>query len=566
VEPTERAAFVTRSHLPAVSFADIRDTTVGDVLRDAASAAPDATGLVFARAGDASRRRWTHREVLDAAIRNSVLLLDRFEPGERVALWASNRPEWLFAQFGAALAGIVLVTVNPSFRRIEVGHVLRAGRVSGVIVERESRGNPLRALVDEVRHEVPELRAVIDLDEWAASADAVDRSRIDSLALPAVHADDPLQIQFTSGTTGAPKGAVLTHRGMTNVPRVATERFGLKPSPVWINAMPLFHVGGCGLSTMGPLTTLGTQVLVDRFEPGLVLDLVESERATFLGGVPTMLLALMEHPDFARRDLTSLEVVLSGGSAVAPELVSRIEAALGVHFIVAFGQTEAHGHVTQTLPSDTAIDKAETIGTPLPFIELRVAPLVTADDSPHEAGAGEARDRDDAVALGEVGEVCVRSPLLMAGYFGDPAATAKAIDDDGWLHTGDLATMDDRGYLRFTGRLKEMIVRGGENLHPREIEDVLFMHPDVAEAVVIGVPDERWGEQVAAFVRRRAASDVSAAELRAHVRSLLAHNKTPAQWFFVDEFPTTASGKVQKFALLERWTAGAFDEQRESGE
>jgi fatty-acyl-CoA synthase len=362
--------------------------------------------------------------------------------------------------------------------------------------------------------------------------------------------DAALQIQFTSGTTGAPKGAVLTHRGMTNVPRIATERFGLRPAPVWINAMPLFHVGGCGLSTMGPLTSLGTQVLVDRFDAGLVLDLVETERATFLGGVPTMLLALMEHADFGRRDLSSLEVVLSGGSAVAPELVSRIEAALGVHFIVAFGQTEAHGHVTQTLPHDTAEDKSETIGTPLPFYELRVASI----------------DDGATVARGEVGELCVRSPLLMAGYFDDPAATAKAIDADGWLHTGDLGTMDDRGYLRFTGRLKDVIVRGGENIHPREIEDVLFMHPGVAEAVVIGIPDERWGERVAAFVRRVPPATAGVTELREHVRGLLAHHKTPSEWFFVDEFPTTASGKVQKFALLAEWRAGTFAEQRETAE
>lgn len=544
---------MTSSYTPAVSLADLRDSTVGGVLRDAAASAPDATALVFARAAGGARLRWTYREVLEEAERSACSLLERFAPGDRVALWASNRPEWLFTQFGAALAGIVLVTVNPSYRRIEAGHVLRAARLAGVIVERESRGNPLRAMVDDVRDDLLGLREVIDLDEWGASLRAGasrDARRAASAPLPDVRPDDALQIQFTSGTTGAPKGAVLTHRGMTNVPRVATERFGLRPAPVWINAMPLFHVGGCGLSTMGPLTSLGTQVLVDRFDPGLVLDLVETERATFLGGVPTMLLALMEHPDFGRRDLSSLEVVLSGGSAVAPELVSRIEAALGVHFIVAFGQTEAHGHVTQTLPDDSAVDKAETIGTPLPFVELRVVSTATGD----------------TVARGEVGELCVRSPLLMAGYFDDPAATARTIDAEGWLHTGDLGTMDQRGYLRFTGRVKEVIVRGGENIHPREIEDVLFMHPAVAEAVVIGVPDDRWGEKIAAFVRTLPDATVTASELRSHVRALLAHHKTPSQWYFVDEFPTTASGKVQKFALLEQWRAGGFGARHESVE
>jgi fatty-acyl-CoA synthase len=332
---------------------------------------------------------------------------------------------------------------------------------------------------------------------------------------------------------------------MANVPRIATELFGLGAAPVWINAMPMFHVGGCGLSTVGPMTSLGTQVMLDRFDAALVLELVEAERATFLGGVPTMLLSLLEHPDFARRDLSSLRVVLSGGSAVAPELVSHIEGALGVRFLVAFGQTEAHGHVTQTRPDDTPVDKAETIGLPLPFVEMRITDPASGTTLPR----------------GAVGELCARHPLLMAGYFDDPAATAATIDADGWLHTGDLGTMDDRGYLRFTGRLKEVIVRGGENIHPREIEDVLFLHPAVAEAAVIGVPDARWGEQVAAFVRLHApvgapaetAEGETADELRAHVRSMLAPQKVPVHWYFVASMPLNASGKVQKFALLEQW-------------
>jgi fatty-acyl-CoA synthase len=305
--------------------------------------------------------------------------------------------------------------------------------------------------------------------------------------------------------------------------------------------MPMFHVGGCGLSTIGPLAARGTQVMFDRFDPAMVLQVAESERATFLGGVPTMLIGLLERPEFSTRDLGALRVVLSGGAAVAPELVVRIERALGVKFLVAFGQTEAHGHVCQTRPDDTPEDKADTIGRPLPFSEFRVVDPQTGD----------------TVARNEIGELCARHDALMAGYFDDPVATAGAIDADGWLHTGDLGAMDERGFIRFTGRLKEVIVRGGENIHPKEIEDVLFLHPAVAEAAVIGVPDDRWGEQVAAFVRRHPAATAGENELRTHVRQLLAPQKVPVHWVFVDTLPLNASGKVQKFVLAEQWSQRA---------
>ncbi|HEV8298235.1 MAG TPA: AMP-binding protein [Acidimicrobiales bacterium] len=518
------------------SGAEIRESTIGDLIRTAAASAPEHPALTFATTADGIVGRWTYAEFLAEAEAAARALLAHFHPGERVAIWASNRPEWLFVQFGAALAGIVLVTVNPAFRAFEAGHVLRRARLAGIVVERASRGNHLRAMVDELRPALDGVRHVIDLDDWDAFVASVDPA----LVLPRVDPSDAVQIQFTSGTTGAPKGAVLTHRGMSNVPRIATELFELGPSPVWINAMPLFHVGGCGLSTIGPMTSLGTQVLVDRFDPELVLRLAESERATFLGGVPTMLIGLIEQPDFARRDLSSLRVVLSGGASVAPELVTHIEQALGVKFLVAFGQTEANGHVCQTRPTDTPQDKAETIGRPLPFIELSV------QDPASRA----------TVPIGAVGELCVRHPLVMAGYFDDPVATAAAIDADGWLHTGDLGALDERGQVRFAGRLKEVIVRGGENIHPREIEDVLFLHPAVGEAAVIGVPDERWGEQLAAYVRLHAGATATAEDLRGHLRALLAPQKVPVHWTFVDELPHTASGKVQKFALLERWQAG----------
>jgi fatty-acyl-CoA synthase len=525
---------MTDAYLPAVAgHAPLRRSTVGDLLTSAATAAPDHPALVFATADDGVVGRWTYAEFLAESLAAARAFRARFEPGERVAIWASNRPEWLFVQFGAALAGLVLVTVNPAFRSFEAGQVLRRARLAGIVVARASRGNPLRAMVDALRPELAGLREVIDLDAWPEFV-ATGSTHAE---LPNVAPADPVQIQFTSGTTGAPKGAVLTHYGMSNVPRVATELFELGAAPVWINAMPMFHVGGCGLSTIGPLAAHGTQVMLDRFDPAMVLQVAESERATFLGGVPTMLIGLLERPEFSTRDLGSLKVVLSGGAAVAPELVVRIERALGVKFLVAFGQTEAHGHVCQTRPDDTPEDKADTIGRPLPFIEFRVVDPQTGTTA----------------ARNEIGELCARHDALMAGYFDDPVASAGAIDADGWLHTGDLGVMDGRGYIRFTGRLKEVIVRGGENIHPKEIEDVLFLHPAVAEAAVIGVPDDRWGEQVAAFVRRHPSATAGEDELRTHVRGLLAPQKVPVHWVFVGALPLNASGKVQKFVLADQW-------------
>jgi len=277
------------------------------------------------------------------------------------------------------------------------------------------------------------------------------------------------------------------------------------------------------------------------FDPGLVLELIETERVDVMGGVPTMLIAMMEHPDFTTRDLSSLRSVLSGGATVPAELVRRIESTLGVRFGIVYGQTEASPVITQTRLDDTPADKAETIGQPQPQQEVKVVDPVT--------GA--------IVPPGAVGEICSRGYNTMLGYFEMPEATAETIDGDGWLHTGDLGTMDERGYLRIEGRLKDMVIRGGENLYPREIEELLFTHPAVADVAVVGVPDDTWGEELAAVVRRAPGhAEVTEQELRSFVRERLAPQKAPRLWAFVDELPLTPSGKVQKFVLRERLTKG----------
>ncbi|MBW2725762.1 MAG: AMP-binding protein, partial [Deltaproteobacteria bacterium] len=333
------------------------------------------------------------------------------------------------------------------------------------------------------------------------------------------------------------------HRGLTNNGRFVVDSLGARPGEAFFNPAPLFHVAGCVVGVLGSLACRATLVQSVAFEPGLALALCERERVTTMGGVPTMLIAMMEHPDFARRDLSALRSVGIGGAAVPAELVHRIEAALGIDLIVLFGQTEASCSITKTRPDDSSTDKAETIGLPLPQTEVQIVDPETGR----------------VVAPGVAGEICARGYGVMHGYHGNPEATAATIDAAGWLHTGDLGTMDTRGYCKIVGRIKDMIIRGGENIYPREIEEVLFAHSAVGDVAVVGVPDEKWGEQVVAFVRLAPGAAADAEELQMYVRERLARHKVPREWFFLDELPTTASGKVQKFALRDRYCDGTVD-------
>jgi fatty-acyl-CoA synthase len=524
------------SYWPKDESQEVAEMTVGDLLRAAVAEAPERTALVAGGPDPATRRRWTYAELLAEAEQVARALLARFAPGERVAVWAPNIPEWVILELGAGLAGLVLVTVNPAYRPAELAYVLRQSGAAGLFYVTEFRGNPMAASLAQVRPDLDQLREVVPFDAWAdfvASGPA-------HAGLPVVAPDDPVQIQYTSGTTGFPKGAYLHHRGIVNNARFTAERCEVASGAVWLNPMPLFHTAGCVLGTLGALWTRATQIPVLAFDPGLVLELIETERVDVMCGVPTMLIALLEHPTLSTRDLSSMRMVFSGGSTVPAELVRRIEATLGVRFGIVYGQTEASPIITQTRLDDGADDKTETIGQPQPQQEVKIVEPVTGE----------------IVPPGTIGEICARGYNVMLGYFDMPEATAEAIDADGWLHTGDLATMDDRGYLRIEGRLKDMVIRGGENFYPREIEELLFTHPAVAEVAVLGVPDEKWGEELAAVVRLAPGHRPSDRELRAFVRERLAPQKAPRIWAFLDELPLTPSGKVQKFVLRERFVKG----------
>jgi fatty-acyl-CoA synthase len=515
----------------------VRETTVGGVLREAAERAAGTIALVEGTADRRDRRRWSYAGLLADSERVARALLGRFAPGERVAVWAPNCPEWLLLEFGAALAGLTLVTVNPALRAREVAYVLDQSRAHGVVLAPEYRGADLAGTLAQVRGQLPGLREVISLADW----DDFTGSGSPGQRLPEVGPDDDAQIQYTSGTTGFPKGAVLRHRGITNNARFCAEILELEPGQVWVNPMPLFHTAGCVLLTLGPVQHLSTQVLVPGFDPGLVLHLQESERGALFGGVPTMLLAQLDHPAFASTDISAVRCAFAGGATVPPALVRRVEAALGVPFSITFGQTEASPCMTQTRLDDSPEDRADTVGLPHPHVEMMIADPATGQ----------------ALPAGAIGEILTRGYHVMKGYFDNPAATSAAIDPDGWLHTGDLGSADERGYYRIEGRLKELIIRGGENIYPREIEQLLYAHPAVADVAVVGVPDDHWGEQVAAFIRPAAGESATREELTDYCRAHLAAHKTPRHWVFTDDFPLTPSGKVQKFVLREQFTRPA---------
>lgn len=528
------------SYVPADTSQPILDTTVGGVLREVAAKFPGRMALIEGVTDSPDRKTWTYAELLDDAQTVARALSRRFEKGERVAVWAPNIPEWVVMEFGAALAGVVLVTVNPAYQPKELHYVLQQSRASGIFYLPAFRGNPMGRSLDEVRGDLPDLRETISFDDWDEFLSSADPNA----PLPDVSPDDPVQIQYTSGTTGFPKGAYLHHRGITNNARLFAQRFGVQPGDVYVNPMPLFHTGGCVLAVLSAIQEGATLVCMVQFEPGLMLELLEQEKATHMLGVPTMLIAAMEHPDFASRNLETVRAVCSGGSTVPADLVRRIESSLGVKFSIIYGQTEASPTITLMKPDDTPEDKAGTLGPVLPQTEVKVI-------NP---------DTGEIVRTGESGELCTRGYLVMLEYFEMPEKTSEAIDSDGWLHTGDLVAMDERGYATITGRLKDMIIRGGENIYPRELEEILFEHPSVAEVAVVGLPDEKWGEVVAAFIRdANPSAPADDTELHSYLREHLAPTKTPKLWFHVEEFPLTGSGKIQKFALREKWQQGGYD-------
>lgn len=527
-------AALEESHWRTDRSSPVLELTAGDALRQAAAMRPDRTGLIevypdaMPSLTKASRcdRSWTYAELLADAEACARWLLLGLEPGERICLWAPNVPEWVIIQYGAALAGLVVVTANPALREAELRHVLTTSGSAALFYVDEFRGTDMAAVVRQVEGDVRVARSLSGFIEEIRSGKA-------DLVLPEVSHDSPAQIQFTSGTTGKPKGALLRHSSLVTNAFLLSDRAG-QSEDVIVTPMPLFHTAGSVLGVLGAATTLSTLIVPVLFDPELMLATMSRYRATYSSGVPTMLAAMLDALDRSQHDLSSLKGLISGGAPVPPELHARVERGFGCCLVSLYGQTELSPTVSATSPLDSVEDRALTSGKPLPQIEVRIVDPTSGN----------------VVKTGVDGEVQARGYQTMIGYVQDEEATAKTLLPDGWLRTGDIGRLDPRGFLQITGRMSDMIIRGGENVYPAEVEAALAQHPDVLEAAVFGVPDQHWGEIIAAAVRAHPqVVELDTVDLKEHCRRLLAPHKTPAAWFQVESFPMTASGKVQKAEL-----------------
>ncbi len=532
------------------------EKTVGQMLDDAADRFADRDALVYVDRG----LRYTYRE-----FRERVDLLARgllalgVEQGEHLALWAVNLPEWVLLQFATAKVGAVLVTINTNYQRHELRYVLGQSDATTLFLAEGYRDvDCLAALYDvvpEVRDpswpdgrcaDLPRLRRVVFLGD-GERAGTLPFARLYELgqgispaALAARQADltagDPINMQYTSGTTGFPKGVLLSHANIVQNALAQGQVMGFTERDRLCIPVPFFHCFGCVMSTLLCACFGAAMVPVESFDPGLVLRSLHEERCTALHGVPTMFIALLNHPDFPSRDLSSLRTGIMAGAPCPVDLMRRVRGAMHMDEIcITYGQTEASPGVTMTRRDDSVERRVGTVGRALPGVEVKIVDPDTGRE----------------VARGTQGELCSRGYNTMLGYYRMPEATAAAVDAEGWLHTGDLATMDEHGYCKITGRLKNMIIRGGENIFPREIEEFLFTHPDVLHVEVVGVPDLKYGEQVLAAVIPREGRVLNEEQLKVFCRGKIARHKIPHYVMFLDRFPMTASGKVQKFVLRE---------------
>ncbi|MEV0282134.1 AMP-binding protein [Streptomyces sp. NPDC050610] len=531
---------LTESYWPADTSAPVMELTAGDLLREAVRDAGSQTALIEVAPLDAlspsgaerTDRRWSYRQLLAEAEQCAHWLLARFSPGERITVWAPNIPEWIILQYGAALAGLVVVTANPALRAAELRYVLEQSRSAGLFHTAAFRDSDMTAIARDAAHGLPELRTTGCFADWQTTV----RAHQGRGPLPEVRPGEAAQIQYTSGTTGFPKGALLHHRGLVTNAKFMIDRTQLPERGTLASATPLLHTAGCAMGVLGSAHQRASYVLCQPFDTALVLTAAQDHRADMLGGGPTMLIALLNHPGFEQFDLSHLSRVLAGGSPIPPELVRRVEDRFGARFTAVYGQTELSPVITQTSPDDSPADKATTTGRPLPRVEVAIRDPQTGD----------------IVPTGRPGEIYARGHQAMLGYFELPERTAETIDQAGWVHTGDLGSLDERGYLTVTGRLKDMIIRGGENIYATDIEQVLFTHPKVRDIAVIGLPDPAWGEiVVAVLVPAEPGRPPTATELHDFCRAQLAPHKTPVRWLQTTELPLTGSGKVRKHRLRE---------------
>jgi fatty-acyl-CoA synthase len=534
-----------RASWDADRSADLVDFTVGELLADRANAHPDRVAIVGVRHGTGEQTRLTYRQLYDEANRVAGALAGLAEPGSFIAIWAPNVIEWPIIQYGAALAGMVLVAINPASREQELHYALRHSGSAVLLHADANRDYDMAAVARRAAANLPELTCVSlsDLSTWRAGAikDLEEHPPRNARG----DARDVVMLQYTSGTTGNPKGVLLRHVSLINVAKLTFEALSAPDGGVCVNPLPMFHTAGCVIATLGPLWIGGTVILIERFSPARVLQALRTEKASVLFYVPAVLAALLEAQRTSDASAPQLHTIMGGASNVSPTLIEAAEDVFGATVINLFGQTELSSVLTATRPEDSRADRLNTVGRPLPQVDCRIVDPATGE----------------VVGLGESGEICARGYQTFVGYLHDSEATARTIDGEGFVHTGDLGTMDSRGFLTVTGRLKELIIRGGENIAPAEIESHLLSHDDVMECAVVGLPDDRLGEQAAAVLRTSRDADVLLKDsLVSHLRNRLAPFKIPARWFVVAEFPVTPTGKVRKFELRDAILLGNVTE------
>ena len=547
----QSAAVSTLSYLHGASSTPLLGETIGANLRQTVERWPDRGALVV-RSQDF---RASYRELWDLTTRLALALLARgIAKGDRVGIWAPNRYEWVVTQYATARVGAILVNVNPAYRASELEYALQQSGIRLLLLARQFRSTDYTAILERVRSRCPDLEQVVVLDDdWDALLDEAGTSRDDALAEreASLDCDDPINIQYTSGTTGAPKGATLSHHNILNNGYFCGEILGYTEVDRVAVPVPFYHCFGMVIGNLA-CTTHGACIVVpaEGFDAGATLAAVGEERCTSLYGVPTMFIAQLNHADFERTDFSSLRTGVMAGSPCPVEVMKQVRGRMHMPEItICYGMTETSPVSTQTRVDDPVAKRVATVGRIHPHVEIRIADPESGRTMPR----------------GTAGELLTRGYCVMLGYWNDPDATAASIDAARWMHTGDLATMDGDGYISIVGRIKDMVIRGGENIYPREVEEFLYTHPDVEDAQVIGVPSARYGEEVMAWVRPKAGAALTGAQLDAFCRGAIATYKIPRYWKFVETFPLTVTGKVQKYRMREIATA-ELDTRRGAGD
>ncbi|MCM3773298.1 MULTISPECIES: AMP-binding protein [Priestia] len=520
------------------------ELTVGELLKESTKKFGHQEAVIYSE----QNIRYTYAEFYKETSRVAkALLATGLKKGDHIAIWATNVPEWLLLQFAAARIGAVLVTLNTSYQSSELEYVLSHSDTTALFFIDEFKSTSYTSIITGIEHNLPKLKHLINLsgssehtswNEFLMSSLMVSNEVLDKHE-QSLHTHEVINMQYTSGTTGFPKGVMLSHHNIVNNGFLVAQSMKLTNEDRLCIPVPFFHCFGCVLGVLACVSVGATMLPIIEFQPASVLRTVEKEKCTALHGVPTMFISELNALDFKQYDLSTLRTGIMAGSNCPAEVMKRVINEMGITEItIAYGQTETSPVITQTTPTDSIERRVQTVGKVHNHVQIQIINPVTGKQA----------------SFGEQGELCAKGYLTMKGYYKMPEETEKTIVE-GWLHTGDLATIDKDGYVKISGRLKDMIIRGGENIYPREIEEFLYRIPEVEDVQIVGIPDPKYGERVAACIKLKQNSFLTAQEIKDFCKGKLAHFKIPEHIYFIDDFPMTASGKIQKYKLKEEIVA-----------